>query len=269
MWPKRRGRVGTQRNEGHAVATCTICSADLPADAVYCAQCGAKVNRSGDLGPPPGSPPASRPPLGELPATSPNPGTGLAADAAAMLEASASVPPERIRSHQAGGPRRTDTPEEELWQGSYSPKAMAPALAGIGLLTVVILVVWIVYRESITWHWLPLVGIAAMWLLVGGQLAYRIYSVRYRLTNQRFFHEKGILRRVVDRIEVIDMDDITYIQTILDRMLGIGTIKVTSTDRTHPELVLRGIDGVKDVAAKIDAARRAERIRRGLHIEQI
>jgi hypothetical protein len=192
-----------------------------------------------------------------------------AAESAAQFEASGNVPPDRVRHHQAGGPRRTDAPEEELWQGTYSPRAMAPALAGAALLTIAIIVAWIVYRESITWWWLPLAGIAVTWLLVGGQLAYRIFSVKYRLTNQRFFHEKGILRRVVDRIEVIDMDDITYIQTILDRMLNVGTIRVTSSDRTHPELVLRGIDGVKDVAAKIDAARRAERIRRGLHIEQI
>jgi hypothetical protein len=243
-----------------AVAKCTICDAALPDGAVYCAKCGAKVNRAGDLGPPPGP----RPVVGSPPPSDADGGT-----ATAEFDAMANIPPDRIRTHQAGGPRRTDTPEEELWQGTYSPKAMAPALVGTALLTMIIVIVWIIYRESITWQWLPLAGIAAIWLLVGGQLAYRIFSVRYRLTNQRFFHEKGILRRVVDRIEVIDMDDITYIQTILDRMLNIGTIRVTSSDRTHPEIVLRGIDGVKDVAAKVDAARRAERIRRGLHIEQI
>jgi hypothetical protein len=239
------------------VAKCTICDATLPEGAVYCAKCGGKVNRSGDLGPPPGA----KPLVGSPPAASASDNSGV--------DAMAHVPPDAIRTHQAGGPRRTDAPEEELWQGTFSPKAMAPALFGTALLTIIIVAVWIIYRESITWWWLPLVGIAAIWLLIGGQLSYRIFSVRYRLTNQRFFHEKGILRRVVDRIEVIDMDDITYIQTILDRMLDVGTIRVTSSDRTHPELVLRGIDGVKSVAAKIDAARRAERIRRGLHIEQI
>lgn len=252
------------------MAKCTICDATLPDGAAYCAKCGAKVNRPGDVGPPPSSASSTPPASGAAPASQPSspPSSSPAPDALAQFEAAANVPPERIRSHQAGGPRRTDTPEEQLWEGSYSPKAMAPAIVGIALLTIVIVVVWIIYRTSVVW-WIPVAGIAAMWLLVGGQLAYRILSVRYRLTNQRFFHEKGILRRVVDRIEVIDMDDITYIQTILDRMLNIGTIKVTSSDRTHPELVLRGIEGVKDVAAKIDAARRSERIRRGLHIEQI
>jgi len=37
-------------------------------------------------------------------------------------------------------------------------------------------------------------------------LVYRRMGVHYRLTNLRFFHERGVLTRVTDRIEVIDMD---------------------------------------------------------------
>ena len=237
------------------MAKCSICDVELPADAVYCSKCGMKVNRPGDLGPPPD---AARNAAGG----------GASGEAADMVAADMDTPTERMRSFQAAGPRRTDSPEEELWQGTYSPKAMAGAIATSALLTVVIVAAWIVYREQV-WWWLPLGVIVVMWAAAGGQLAYRMFSVRYRLTNQRFFHEKGILSRVTDRIEVIDMDDITFMQGILDRMFNTGTIKVTSSDRTHPELILLGIENVKDVAAKIDAARRQERIRRGLHIEQI
>lgn len=234
------------------MAKCSICDVDLPADAVYCSKCGMKVNRPGDLGPPPGA-------AGNAAA-----GNGGATGESEDMD----TPTERVRSFQAAGLRRTDSPEEELWQGTYSPRAMAGAIATTVLLTVVIVAAWIVYREQV-WWWLPLGVIVVMWAAAGGQLAYRMFSVRYRLTNQRFFHEKGILSRVTDRIEVIDMDDITFMQGILDRMFNTGTIKVTSSDRTHPELILLGIENVKDVAAKIDAARRQERIRRGLHIEQI
>ena len=100
-------------------------------------------------------------------------------------------------------------------------------------------------------------------------LAYRRLSVKYRLTNQRLFHEAGILRRVTDRIEIIDVDDVTVEQGIVERMLGVGTIRVTSSDRTSPELHMPGIDHVKEVADTIDQARRAERQRRGLFIESV
>ena len=79
----------------------------------------------------------------------------------------------------------------------------------------------------------------------------------------------GILRRVNNRIEVLDMDDITFEQGLLERLSGVGTIRIVSHDRTDPELVLPGIENVKHVAWLFDDARLAERRRRGLHVEQI
>jgi hypothetical protein len=52
-------------------------------------------------------------------------------------------------------------------------------------------------------------------------------------------------------------------------MLNVGTIRVTSSDHSNPELPMPGIDDVKVVADKIDKARRAERERRGLYIESV
>jgi membrane protein YdbS with pleckstrin-like domain len=100
-------------------------------------------------------------------------------------------------------------------------------------------------------------------------LAYRRVSVKYRLTNQRLFHEQGILRRVTDRIELIDIDDVTMEQGLLERLFGVGTIHVSSSDRTAPNLQMPGIDDVKAVADTIDQARRAERQRRGVFIESV
>ena len=53
----------------------------------------------------------------------------------------------------------------------------------------------------------------------------------------------------------------------MDRWFDVGTIVVVSTDRTSPELRMRGIEHVKAVADLIDSTRRAERQRRGLHLE--
>ena len=82
-------------------------------------------------------------------------------------------------------------------------------------------------------------------------------------------HKRGILRRVTDRIELIDIDDVTFAQGIVERMLGVGTITVTSSDRTHPKFDMPGIDSVNKIAGEIDDLRRDERRRRGLHIESI
>ena len=100
-------------------------------------------------------------------------------------------------------------------------------------------------------------------------LLYRKMSVHYLLTNQRFIHESGFLRRVTNRIEVLDMDDIAFEQTLLERMFGVGTIRILSSDCSTPELLLRGIDNVAEISNLIDNTRRTERRKRGLHIENI
>jgi uncharacterized membrane protein YdbT with pleckstrin-like domain len=161
-------------------------------------------------------------------------------------------------------------PEEEIWTGGYSPKAMFGAWIGAAAATIAGLVGAVFLPFDNTWKW-SILGIGAV-LLWGGlllSLAVQRLSVKYRLTNQRLFHEKGILRRVTDRIEVIDIDDVTVVQGIVERMLNVGTIRVTSSDRTNPELQMPGIDDVKIVADMIDKARRAERERRGLFIESV
>jgi uncharacterized membrane protein YdbT with pleckstrin-like domain len=112
-------------------------------------------------------------------------------------------------------------------------------------------------------------GMLAIWGLMFLVLAYRRLSVRYRLTTFRLFHESGLLSRTTDRIEAIDIDDVRVHQGLIERMLGVGTVKIRSSDQTDPELHLPGIEDVRAVADLIDNTRRAERERRGMHIESI
>ena len=93
-------------------------------------------------------------------------------------------------------------------------------------------------------------------------------SVHYLLTTQRFIHESGVLRRLNNRIEVLNIDDITFEQGPFERLTGVGTIRILSHDRSDPDLVLRGIEHVSEVARLLDDARGGRR-RRGLHVEQI
>ena len=160
-------------------------------------------------------------------------------------------------------------PEEELWRGGYSSKAMIGAWVVSGLIVAGVAGGRHPLGREIA-CWLILLAVLFLpWLYCLAVLCYRRMSVRYVLTTQRFIHESGILRRVNDRIEVLDMDDITFEQGLLERLMGVGTIRIVSTDRSHPDFALRGIENVKEVAALFDNARLAERRRRGLHVEQI
>lgn len=224
---------------------CSACGAEVAENAIYCHQCGERVDGAG-----------SRPPD--------ETGTGAR-------------PEPRDQFQNAAGRRGDEDDDEDedvLWEGRYSPRDMFGAWILCGLITVAVvaLAIWLSTTGRLGWQ--VIWGSAAVLVLIawgypGVKLLYRRMSVSYRLTSQRFFHEAGILRHVTDRIEVIDIDDVACEQSLLQRMFGVGTIHITSSDRSHPELDLPGIENPREVAGKMDDARRKERMRRGLHIESI
>jgi uncharacterized membrane protein YdbT with pleckstrin-like domain len=145
--------------------------------------------------------------------------------------------------------------------GSWLGGAVLAVLVGAGLaifsFTPMMVVLW------------TMLAAVVIFAILGIVLLFRRLNIHYELTSQRFIHKTGILKQVTDRIEVIDIDDVSFEQGLVQRMLGVGTIKITSSDRSHPELLMRGIDDVQQVAGMIDDVRRQERRRRGLHIETI
>ncbi len=157
--------------------------------------------------------------------------------------------------------------EEAIWEGDYSGKAML----GTWLLLSLVSVAAIAGSFLAAAVPLPitLIILLVIWAIAGTVYAARRLGVHYELTSQRFIHQSGILTRHTDRIEVIDIDDVSYQQGPVERILGVGSILITSSDRSHPELQMRGIADVKSVAGLIDDIRRTERRRRSLHIESI
>jgi uncharacterized membrane protein YdbT with pleckstrin-like domain len=160
--------------------------------------------------------------------------------------------------------------EVELWRGGYSYKAMIGNWIGSGVGGIMLLVIDIIWlRHSPFWFWLLfcvafLPGVYSLLVYF-----YRRWSMHYLLTNQRFMHESGLLHRVTNRIEVLDMDDIAFEQGLVERLMGVGTIRIHSSDVSHPEISLKGIENVTEISNLIDNTRRTERRKRGLHIESI
>jgi membrane protein YdbS with pleckstrin-like domain len=211
---------------------CSKCFVENPAEAKFCHQCG---NALADI-------------------------TTTAAAAP-----SSQLPPQYRTNRQA----IPDVPEETLWEGGYAPQAMYGQWLGAGVITLVCLVLLIIWGPpNAGWWWTGyILGVLALWAAMALLFFYRRYTMKFKLTNLRFFHEYGLLTRTVERIEVISMDDISFRQGLVERMLNIGDITIISSDRTQPELKLRGIMNVREVSDKFDRARRLERQRRGVYVE--
>lgn len=158
------------------------------------------------------------------------------------------------------------TEERSLWKGGYSPKAMYGTWAISALVTIVALVLVGMFAAEQRNVWLIVAAAILIWWCIAiGSYIYRRLGVHYELTTQRFVHQVGVFTRQTDRIEVIDIDDVSYKQGVIQRMLGVGTIELTGSDRSHPNLVMYGIDRVPEIASLIDDVRREERRRRSLH----
>lgn len=193
----------------------------------------------------------------------PFPSTGSAADRDEEL------PRDKFRrsAQSRGVGAHEEEAEEQLWEGGYSPKAMVGTWVMCVVLTVAAIVAAAMFEQL---PWLAtLAAVVLLWVIVAVVYASRRLGVHYQLTTQRFIHQTGILSRRTDRIEVIDIDDVSYEQGPVQRMFGIGSIRIDSSDRSHPVLTMRGISAVHDVAGLIDDIRRKERRRRSLHIESV
>ncbi len=240
---------------------CPACGAEVEEVSIYCPKCGERVEGPDESMPSMGDPeePQEEAAAAEAPAAPQTPAPGTSPP---------QTPADALKDSVAARQELADDEELELWKGRYAKRTMVGTWLLCGLITIALLVLGIWVGRKTLWIIL-VVLLLAMWGYPTLVLMYRRLSIRYRLTTQRFFHQKGILRRVTDRIEVIDIDDISYDQTILERMVNVGTIHVTSSDRSHPVLHIYGIENVEEVASMMDTARRKERIRRGLHIEAV
>lgn len=167
----------------------------------------------------------------------------------------------------AAGRRREERgPEEVLWKGGYSAKDMIGSFLLLAIISIGAIVAGVFF--PLAWIFIA-IGLPILWVVQLIRMGWKKINVSYELTTRRFMHEHGVLRRTTDRVEVIDIDDVTVIQGIVDRMLNVGTVRISSSDRTHPALLLHGIDNARHVAQLLDDARQRERDRRGVYIESV
>jgi hypothetical protein len=217
---------------------CQVCNAEAPASATFCQQCGAKLAGAGESAP-----------VGAKTAT---------------VSAAQTATNDAPVSGRRKGP--VDVVEETLWEGSFSPKAMIGGFILAAILSIVLLVCAFMFAEG-TFRWVLLGTIPVVWLIQGLRLLWSRLGISYKLTNQMFYHRRGILTRTTDRIELIEVHDVTWQQGLVQRMVNVGSIKIASSDRTDPIFHVTGVEDAEGVSALIDKARRAEQVRRGRRID--
>lgn len=104
--------------------------------------------------------------------------------------------------------------------------------------------------------------------VVLGKVILVVWGTRYRLTTQRLFIEKGILSKTIDQTELIRIDDVRLYKSLTDRVFGLGTVSLVSSDATHGELLIPGIRKPETMAESIRTRMHVLR-KKSLFVEQL
>ena len=141
--------------------------------------------------------------------------------------------------------------ENELYAGRPSWRAlMSFYLGGIGVAVLVVVILGVLVGE-----WGLSVAIAAALVVLTLVIGYlRRVSTKYLITNQRLRISRGIVRRHVQETRLERVQNVNYQQSVLDRMLGVGTVDFDTAGTDDSEFRFEWVDGPEEVVRAVDHA---------------
>ena len=95
----------------------------------------------------------------------------------------------------------------------------------------------------------------------------RNMSSAYVITDQRLIVRSGLLMKSIDEIELYRIKDVRVVFSLINQITDIGTISITSTDRTtgDTEFVLRDVPAARErregLRKLVDRARQRRGVR--------
>ena len=93
----------------------------------------------------------------------------------------------------------------------------------------------------------------------------KVHCRVFELTSERLRLYEGVLNQEIDEIELYRVKDTTITRPFLQRIFGLSTITLKTSDRTHPEVIIPAIKEGMEVREKIrshvETVRESKRVR--------
>lgn len=166
-----------------------------------------------------------------------------------------------------GGPGAA---ERTLWEGKPSAKALLGAILGALLFAMVVVGGLLLLYDPVldllselsrevrrfvvrNEEGLQIAALAFVATVVGlrlARLAWRLAVLKshhYRITNQRLVIESGVFSKQIEEIDMRTVADLEFRQGLAERLLGVGSVTVVSSDRTTERVRLIGLERPRDL----------------------
>ncbi len=92
---------------------------------------------------------------------------------------------------------------------------------------------------------------------------------KYRLSKDRLFIETGALTVKQDEVQLYRVRDISMKKSLWQRIFGVGTITVNSSDKTMPEIILKNVKDPFEVKEMLNEQVEKVKIQRNVRIGEI
>ena len=95
-----------------------------------------------------------------------------------------------------------------------------------------------------------MIGGIALFVATALMLAWTVLSIRclrYKITRRLIEREQGVIFKRIDALDLGRIKDVQLSQSLLQRMVNIGTIEVFSSDKTDPVMLVEAIPGPRPV----------------------
>ena len=96
-----------------------------------------------------------------------------------------------------------------------------------------------------------------------------ISFTRYSIDEERLYVKKGLLRTELNEILLYRILDVRSTQTLWQRIFGVGTVTISSSDKTNPTLVLQNIKRPLEVKELIHKSVEENKLRRRVRIGEV
>jgi membrane protein YdbS with pleckstrin-like domain len=148
----------------------------------------------------------------------------------------------------AVNPHAPPTDDETVYySGSPLLGGQPEKVIGFALLGTLFLVAPVIFR-FVAGNWPPgwmAIALVAVGVILWFAPVILSKSIRYRITNYRVDFERGVISKSINTLELWHVEDLSFHQSLLARLIGIGTIRIISHDDTMPNLTMRGLPNAR------------------------